>query len=522
MKRFWIVCMAAVMLVLTACAPIAQPQNTTAPPQTTAAPVETTAPEETTTPDTLSIEDCLLDDRKPLSYEEFFAEDRQFVDSHFNRLPLYGWLYDYEGKQIYCSTDIDAQIGVLNVQSDAFDEVYTVPIKDPLIHYRALGADGKYIYFKNQASTTIIQVALRTGEVKELVTAEKLLQAYICGRDLLYYAALEGDKISINRLYIPTMQTDRLYEDISADVPLDDVGFRFDEPDSTLGAIQWQTMTPEIMTLLKKELSDPDSKYRQFEELAGLWDKEDPLETGHGVVWLMMRLQDDFGVRALQRCTYQPLDGTYTEEKGIVDNCWTGTGWGHDHFSPEYTTVADPVLDISEWEYFESRNPSADLDFDSQEGGAYIDYEAELYFDQFGPGQLYLIKDGVFTLLSDNTFTDILTTKHYIYGITTDNTLLQIQWETGKTKLLYTAKYGKLSNMAFTEKGYLFFTDGEYLIESYIVMGRYRELLKHPEISWVGIYTDGHMCFGLRRGLAIREFIYCPVTENLAETTPRP
>lgn len=522
MKRFWIVCMAAVMLILTACAPIAQPDTTTAPPETTAAPVETTAPEETTAPDTLSIEDCLLDDREPLSYDEMFAEDRPFADSHFNQLPLYGWLYDYEGEQIYCRATKDRQAGTLIVQSDAFDEVYTVPGKEPLPPYFNLGTDGKYIYLKNEASTAIIQVQLRTGEVKELVTAENILYVYLCGRDLLYYAALEEDNISINRLYIPTMRTDRLYDNISADVPLDDVGFLFYEPESTLGAIQWQTMTPEIMTLLKKELSDPNSRYRQFEDISGLWDKEDPLETGHGVVWLMMRLQDDFGVRALQKCSYQPLDGTYAEEKGIVDNCWTGTGWGHDHYHPEYTTVADPVLDISEWEYFESRNPSADLDFDAQEGGAYIDYEAELYFDQFGPGQLYLKKDGVFTLLSENTFTDILTTKHYIYGITTDNTLLQIHWETGKTNLLYTAKHGKLSNMAFTEEGYLFFTDGEYLIESSIVMGRYRELLKHSELSWVGIYTDGHMYFGLRRGLAIREFIYCPVTENLAETTPRP
>ena len=48
MKRLWIVCMAAVMLVLTACTPIAQPEDTTAPQVTTAAPVETTAPEETT------------------------------------------------------------------------------------------------------------------------------------------------------------------------------------------------------------------------------------------------------------------------------------------------------------------------------------------------------------------------------------------------------------------------------------------------------------------------------------------
>ena len=516
MKRFWIVCMSAVMLILTACTPIVQPEDTTAPQMTTA------APEETTAPDTLSIEDCLLDDREPLSYEAFFAEDRTFLQLHYNADALSGWLYDYEGTQIYCIATFDAD-GNLIVKSDAFDEVYTVPCAEEFPYCTYLGADGKFVYLKNQEATAIVQVQLRTGEVKELVTAEKLLQAYICGRDLLYYAALEGDKISINRLYIPTMHTDRLYEDISADVPLDYVGFSFSAPNSTLGAIHWQTMTPEIMTLLKKELSDPDSKYRQFEGIAGLWEKEDPLETGYGVIWLMMQLQDDFGVRSLQKCTYQPLDGTYTEEKGIVDNCWTGTYRNHDHFHPEYTTVADPVLDIGPWEYPADKSPAnADLDILVNDEGE-ITYETVFYSDQFGPSQLYLKKDGIYTLLSDKAFFNntwnLITTKHYIYAITTDNTLLKINWETGKTVTLYTAKNGKLSNLAFSD-GYLYFTDGDQLIEAEVSMGRYRVVLTHPHINCVSIGVRDHMYFELKRGLAIRAFEYCPVTESLKETTP--
>lgn len=63
MKRLWIVCMAMVMLILTACAPIAQQDTTTAPPEITAALAETTASEQETT---LSEEDPLVAEFKAL------------------------------------------------------------------------------------------------------------------------------------------------------------------------------------------------------------------------------------------------------------------------------------------------------------------------------------------------------------------------------------------------------------------------------------------------------------------------
>lgn len=521
MRRSIIILLAAGMLTLSACTPALQPDSTTATPETTTAPVETTAPEETTAPDTLSIEDCLLDDREPLSYEEFFSEDHS-IHGWYAENMLYGWLYPYEDTQILCRVSPNWN-GKLIVESDAFDEVYTVPCKQDLSDYSYLAADGKFAYLTNKTSTTVIQVELRTGAVKELVTAESLLYVFVCARDLLYYASIEGDVISINRLYIPTMQNDCLYDQISADIPLDYVGFSMHRPTSTLGGVVWETMNPEMMDLLKKELYDPNSPYRSHEHIAHLWEEEDPLDDGRDMIWLMELLQEDYGVRSRIEFTYDPKDGTLSQRKGIVDSCWTGTVWGHDHFAPEYTTVADPVLNIGDWEYLADKSPTnADSDsYANAEGEP--EYEAIVYSDRFGPGQLYLKKDGKLSLLSDKAFTDIRMTKHYIYGITADNTLLKINWETGKTVTLYTAKNGKLDNMVFTE-GYLYFTDGDQLIEAYIPMWRYRVLLEHPYISFVTVSnldTD-HMSFYIRRGLAERAFIYCPITESLIETVPFP
>ncbi len=98
MKRLWIVCMAVVMLVLTACAPIAQPDTTTAPPETTAAPVETTALEQETT---LSEEDPLV------------AEFRELLTFTADS----DWWYNYALKSYY-----DEPAGI-----DIFQLVYSAP-----------------------------------------------------------------------------------------------------------------------------------------------------------------------------------------------------------------------------------------------------------------------------------------------------------------------------------------------------------------------------------------------------------
>lgn len=100
MKRFWIVCMAAVMLVLTACTPIAQPEDTTAPQVTTAAPVETTAPEQETT----------------LSEDPLVAEFREL----FTFTADADVWYNYALKSYY-----DTPAGI-----DIFELVYSAPWND--------------------------------------------------------------------------------------------------------------------------------------------------------------------------------------------------------------------------------------------------------------------------------------------------------------------------------------------------------------------------------------------------------
>lgn len=98
MKRLLIVLIATGILALSACAPIAQPDITTAPPETTAAPVETTAPEQETT---LSEEDPLV------------AEFRELLTFTADS----DWWYNYALKSYY-----DEPAGI-----DIFQLVYSAP-----------------------------------------------------------------------------------------------------------------------------------------------------------------------------------------------------------------------------------------------------------------------------------------------------------------------------------------------------------------------------------------------------------
>ena len=101
MKRLLCILFAVVMLILTACTPTVQQNETTVPMETTTAPTETTAPEETTDPDTLSAADCLLNELPLMSYEEYFTEDRRFcIDGNTGNNRT--WSYPYGDSYILC------------------------------------------------------------------------------------------------------------------------------------------------------------------------------------------------------------------------------------------------------------------------------------------------------------------------------------------------------------------------------------------------------------------------------------
>ncbi len=499
MKRLLCVLLAVLMLILTACTPTVQQKETTVPTETTTAPTETTDPEETTDPDTLSAVDCLLDELPVMSYEEYFAEDRRFcIDgkSANNRT----WSYPYGDSYILYKADHSwnptLTRGVIEVSSELFefDNEYTVPCEKQYPEHSLLAADGKWAYLFD--ATEILQVDMHTGEVRQLVSGERLLQADICGKDLLYYACVEGDNIHIHRLYIPTMRTDCLYDDISSDIPWDDIGFKLYQPESTLGNLVWRTISPEMVALMKKELSDPNSPYRANEELSVFWDTEDPFQykypynqtPGYVLTLLMEPLEEKTGVSSYLICVYNPVDKTYSEYERTATRC--GACYGDtDHVE----NWKDPVLSIGQWmdtaaltaptELNTSAYPYWDV-VDSDVAGStpwfdiYNPY-VMIYPDRFEGGQLYRNTKGVGERLTDLNFLGMKYVDYDVYGVTDAHMLVKIDGSTGEYKDLYPAQHGRIAMLETGSNQMLYFLDGDTLMQLDAAEGKVRTLIEH-------------------------------------------
>ena len=487
------------MLILTACTPTVQQNETTVPMETTTAPTETTAPEETTDPDSLSAVDCLPDEVPVMSYEEYFTEDRRFCiggKSANNRT----WSYPYGDSYILYKADHSwnptLTRGVIEVSSELFDfdNKYTVPCEKQYPEHSLLAADGKWAYLFD--GTEILQVDMHTGEVRQLVSGERIFQSYICGKDLLYYACVDGDKIHIHRLYIPTMHTDCLYDDISSDIPWDGDGLYLYQPESTLGNIVWKTISPEMAELMKKELADPESPYREIEEISFFWDIEDPFQyefpysqtVGMALTQLMKPLEEDTGVSSYLIGVYNPAEKTYSEYEYTADCC--GACYADTDHTASWT---DPVLTIGQWVDTDtltapdllntSAYPYWDV-VDSDVAGStpwfdiYNPY-VMIYPDRFEAGQLYRNTKGVGERLTDLNVLGMKYVDSDVYGVTDAHMLVKIDGSTGEYKDLYPAQHGRIAMLETGSNQMLYFLDGDTLMQLDAAGGKVRTLVEH-------------------------------------------
>lgn len=499
MKRIFTCMLALFMLSLSACTVPSNGSVETSSQAITTAP--TTAPEETTAVLGLSADDCLIPELDTLSYEEFFAEDRPFAGS--NRCD---WLIPKGDAMIRYRAVLDDT--VLTVQSDAEEAVYTVPRSlEP--GFQLLAADGKYAYLLGYSS--VQQIDLFTGIIEPITYGDAILSADICGRDVLYYARKNEGSISIRRVYLPTGQNDLLYSGLSGDVPFGSLGFSLGAPKSTLGAFSWSTVNPEMMALVRTEISNPESQYRT-EEIPPLWDSEDPLALGTSLVHLIMPLQEDTGVRGLIQYTYNQADGTCTEKLGIVDNCWVGSGVNHDHYAQDLEQeAAAPVLADLEWQPIADLSPTDPEDYAGEWDSRYVD----LYSEQFRPYQLYWGSDDIYRKLTDAFYTAVKEDKQYLYGITAENVLVQISYEDGSCTPLYTGQNGDIS-LLNCQNGTLYFKDGEYVVQLDVPGARYRKILTGAPIGYLEIVSTGLYVEVVYGGA----YLFDPDAQTLTPATP--
>lgn len=455
----------------------------------------------------------LATDAAPLSYDEYFSVDRAYSSGKSS------WLRQTDEGYVLYRAKLES--GKLFVWTDAANRSYLVPCEEDLSQYYLLVSDGTFAYLRGRAD--ILKVELLTGRAHTVLRTESEYNARLQGNHVLYYSETGEDHINICRLYIPTGEKDILYT-----VPLEgtpESWFYFYTPESAQGDIVWRMMNPEMLALLKQEFSNPDSKYRS--DYPEFW--EDPARLygsiGASIARICVAIQDETGIRAFVKYTYDPTDGSLTKKTGIVDSCWYGSGWAHDHFAPEIIELPAPTLLMEGWTAITpvaSRpvSPTAEEMYAEKPNSTGV-YHVGLYKIDSEPGNLFALKDGIATPVWDKQVTGALDSKYYIYCLAEDNTVYQISYDGSFIQPLYTGKKA-LSKLSYYG-GKLCLLDGTTLIEIDVPKLQYRAVLEHPQIKRMYYSQDSsvYLRIEIYAGLCEIDYHYDPATGQLTEDHPR-
>ena len=497
MKKMFL-CVLVLLLLLSAChAPVETPDLNTSDPTTQ----NTTVP--VVDPTELSADDCLLADREMLSYQAFFGENYVYADKAF--FGRTDWAVFSGEKAVLFDIKYDIARDVYCVGSVAIGELYyTIPgSEDYTKGYNCLAADGVYIYFQN--AEEIVQLNMRTGESRQIVSCDYINNAYICGRDALYYAAVTDGKLAINRLYIPTMQNDVLYDDFSDDTPYGESELYLYKPESTQGEVVWYFVNPAMTERLVEEVSNPESKYKSLASIniSVLWEEEGALnpDLGRERLWLCKHIQEDTDIRTFMKITLNQGTGECSEELGIIDNCWFGSGYPHDHYSPEITEKEAPVPADGQWIDIPDLEPIRG------------EVSAVAYSDQFMPYTLYcydsILDDGV---LGERLIETPVVSVYGSFCVTEDNTLIQVSWDGSVCNTLYKVKDKVRVFDQFKDK--LYFLDGNAIVELDLSEGKYRTIVEYTNIVEMHVENAGtdeafaDIYFAVARGLFVEGYLY--------------
>ena len=498
----------AVMLLLSACAPKDDPEPSTTVTQapTTEAPTTESPTEEKA--DAWYVQNLAA----PISYDDLTAKD----------LPYSGAKWLTSGDQGAAVYEIAVNGGMLEVRDTlgAGDPVHTIALPEELSTSRALGGNGQTGYVATDSR--IAAVDLQTEEVKTLVEADRLLDAVMVSYDVIYYASEAGGKAAIDRLYIPDGKVDTLYKDIPV-YPASE--FRLIAPETTLGKIGWTMMNPEIMEILTKEFNNPDSVYKNTSEkfnFTEVWGQPGMLDANGEknplVRSILQAIQEKSGTPALVRCWYDSGKDEYTQELGVIDDCFTGTGLRHDHYNPKAEAPAVPNADFGAWEEMDVA-PLAQSKEELLEETMDIDaYTGLLYANPYEFPTLYAGNPGEpLVQVLNEPVTQWENSRYYIYALTCDGNLMQLSVDGSVRNTLYKARYGKLRDVDY-QCGMVYLLDGDYLVQLDLTTMQQRTLLEAKDMVDIRYYDENQVYICQSKGLHQKQYILNLETKTLEET----
>ena len=297
------------LLTLGACA--AAPADPTAVP--------TTPTTELTAPDT----SWQTAAPKNLPYEEYFSEVRIFsyiADPHTNiwklnvdRTPSAVYNGGSAG-EAYC-LQLDQQ-GFHITSYSSQKTLWTVPGSESLTDIDCYTTDGHYAYcVRNQSE--IFRLDLLTGERKNLVTdvsipATNANCLSLHDREILLFLTQTDAGIAVNRLYLPTMTQEILYDGISTDGFLFYFGLSHRDTD----ALIWYTFDPAFIPRVTDILSDSASDYRKYAvDPDGLWGAKtlEEMVAHRDFIAIVHHIEMDQETPSLLDCWLDIPSGTYEQ-----------------------------------------------------------------------------------------------------------------------------------------------------------------------------------------------------------------
>ena len=471
----------------------------TEPPHTTP---KTTEPTTVPTDPEPEIPLWYIEDPQYLSYEEFFAADRTLRFTFFNT----PWYTRQENTLLRAQLDPFRDDDLLVVSSGG--TAYPIPGGKNFTAHSYLGVNGTYIYLSSD--TEIYRLDMLSGEAETIFTCDRLLRIESYDSLVLLCLAENEGVWNIYRMYLPTLHVDIMYEGIPTDTPLQH--FHFSGNYSTQGPVVWTMMNPEMAALLQKELTNPNSIYKsnsfsgREHDYSSAWGDPDLIAMKHVdlLECIMVDMQAHTDIPAWIMYSYDPADGHCTETYGIIDNCWIGSGYSHDHYDPhEYDMT--PEWNVSDQVSISNislpENPQKMYEED-----VYADHEPNcIYIEGF-------ICQGAtradeYDILFEIELTEVKFAPDYIYGITPDNTIVQASYDGTVRNTIYTAD-DALSDLEYG-CGKLYFLEGNTIMEIDIPAKTYRSLLDISQYTYFTMYLDDAnvLFFENARGLTVGMYI---------------
>lgn len=514
MKKVLCFSIALLMLLLVACTAPAQPTDPTKPtsepttPPTAEPTIEPTVPPEVPEQPDLS---WLPEQTEELSYEEFFAEDRSYDQSSF-------WLVETDGvMKGYTLRSSETGLQVCTYDDNPWDDVdgeivHTVPNSESLWEHSLVGTNGRVaciaefmdVMAASGIKTAIYLVDLVTGDREIIIQDAVITSVSYCG-DVLYYAVYQDDMMQIVRHYIPTGD-ELFYPTGQTLVPL----FSFGAPVSSDSPIIWQGATEKMTAAVMEELQNTDSQYRSDDRVPPyLWEIDEPwIYAKHNPMhWLCCALQEDTGYRTLYKCEIGADGSVISEATGIVDSCWYGSGYPHDHYSPDAPAPAKPVSNIGAWQPFVE--PMAEV------GPETPNPDIEAY-----RGYYYQVVGNEFKLLADIPLRacQVDSEGQAYYAVTQDHALIRIYTDGTAPTVLYQGQ--NIVGRIDFDKEEIYIRDGNTIVELNLQTQQYRTVFTHEDIS--GFYSDYEnehtLYIDLVSGLNITSYLYDLTTGKLTKT----